>query len=319
MMISPRHCLPLLVACAVPFHAFGETALNALKALPRGEARKVTSIQATEGAPAPQAWTLQVPDAKLGSREYVVVKGEIVSSQAAAKAADARGGKPQSLLGDGTIKIDSDRAAQIALQQAQAEGIDVVSLNYRLQKSGPKAAPVWVITCLDAKGAELGSVAISAITGNPLAQDGFAFGGHPAPQTNPPEDAGAPTTTKPVDPQIANEDRKFLAEQAAEFSTDEPPAASAATPPPAAENRIATESQPPAPEGIASKESEDGSNPAHAAREEIAETREGSARGRHGSEAERDHRGSARSISPVGEVRRATAPVRHIVHRILPF
>jgi hypothetical protein len=282
-----------------------------LKALPRGEARKVTSIQATEGSPTPQAWTIQVPDTKApgGFREYVVVKGEIVRSQAVGKPEEARGMRPEPLAGNNTIKIDSDQAAQIALQQAKADGIGVVSLNYRLQKSGPKAAPVWVLSCMDDKGRELGSVAISAVTGNVLAQDGFALGGHPVQASQP---AISPSRNpQAVDPQTAEEDRKFLAENSGENPSAEPAEAPEAAIPPGVESRLPAGSQPPGPEPATSRETASVAED----RERESVSREPARREENG----RERHSEIRVVSPVREIHRATAPVRHIIHRILPF
>ena len=59
------------------------SALNAIKQLPRGEAKKIARIEAREGTPYPDRWYIIVNDPKdeNGVHEYVVSGGEVVASR----------------------------------------------------------------------------------------------------------------------------------------------------------------------------------------------------------------------------------------------
>ena len=56
--------------------------LNAIKQLPRGEAKKIALIEARDGTPYPERWHILVHDPKdqNGLHEYVVAGGEVVAS-----------------------------------------------------------------------------------------------------------------------------------------------------------------------------------------------------------------------------------------------
>src|SRR5215210_7382472 len=71
------------VAASSTWAAQAPTALGALKALPKGEARRVARIQAFEGTPTPERWHILVhdPDSENGLHEYVVAGGEVVASR----------------------------------------------------------------------------------------------------------------------------------------------------------------------------------------------------------------------------------------------
>jgi hypothetical protein len=147
--------------------------LNAIKQLPRGEAKKIAVIEARDGTPFPERWHILVNDPKdeNGLHEYVVAGGEVVASRNISQFAESL--KPADVVGGSSVKVDSDRLANLAQLYAQANSVTIASLNYSLKKEGADAAPLWNVTCLDEAGKELGHIVVSAGKGNVVSHDGF--------------------------------------------------------------------------------------------------------------------------------------------------
>ena len=167
--------LVLLASADLCFAAADATgsALNAIKQLPRGEAKKIARIEAREGTPTPERWHILVHDPKdeNGLHEYVIAGGEVVASRNISQFAESL--KPTDVMGTSGLKIDSDKVASLAQQYAAANNVTVATLNYALKKEGDDAAPLWDVTCLDETGKELGHVVVSAGKGNVVSHDGF--------------------------------------------------------------------------------------------------------------------------------------------------
>ena len=171
------------------------SALGALRLLPRGEAKRLALIEAREGTPVPLRWHFIVhdPKAETGVHEYVVAGGEIVASRDVSQFAENV--RPEDVVGTDGLKVNSDRAAQIAQQYAFANNMTVATMHYELKKSGAAAAPLWKVTCLDEEGKEMGHLVISAGKGTVVARDGFpAEPPPPVPPATP-----TPVTPKPED------------------------------------------------------------------------------------------------------------------------
>ncbi len=149
------------------------TALNAIKQLPRGEAKKIARIEARDGTPAPERWHILVNDPKdeNGLHEYVVAGGEVVASRNISQFAESL--KPTDVVGGSSVKVDSDKLAALAQQYAQANSVAIASLNYALKKEGTDAVPLWYVTCLDEAGKEVGHLVVSAGKGNVVSHEGF--------------------------------------------------------------------------------------------------------------------------------------------------
>jgi hypothetical protein len=147
--------------------------LNAIKQLPRGEAKKIARIEARDGTPFPERWHILVNDPKdeNGIHEYVVSGGEVVASRNVSQFAESL--KPTDVFGNSGLKVDSDKLATLALQFAEANNVTIASLNYALKKEGADATPLWNVTCLDEAGKEIGHIVVSAGKGNVISHDGF--------------------------------------------------------------------------------------------------------------------------------------------------
>jgi hypothetical protein len=149
------------------------SALNAIKQLPRGEAKKIARIEARDGTPTPERWHILVNDPKdeNGLHEYVVSGGEVVASRNLSQFSESL--KPTDVIGSSNVKIDSDKLSTLAQQYAAANNVTIAKLNYTLSKEGVDAAPLWTVTCLDEGGRQLGQIVVSAGKGAIVSHDGF--------------------------------------------------------------------------------------------------------------------------------------------------
>ena len=148
-------------------------AFNAIKQLPRAEAKKIALIEARDGTPMPERWHILVNDPKdqNGLHEYVVSGGEVVASRNLSQFAESL--KPTDVIGASGVKVDSDKLSNLAQQYAQANSVTIAKLNYTLSKEGADAAPLWTVTCLDESGKQLGQLVVSAGKGNVVSHEGF--------------------------------------------------------------------------------------------------------------------------------------------------
>lgn len=149
------------------------SALNAIKQLPKGEAKKIARIEARDGTPFPERWHILVNDPKdeNGVHEYVVSGGEVVASRNLSQFAESL--KPTDVIGASSVRVDSDKLADLAQQYAEANKVTIATLNYTLNKEGADATPLWSVTCLDESGKEIGRIVVSAGKGNVISHDGF--------------------------------------------------------------------------------------------------------------------------------------------------
>lgn len=150
------------------------SALAALRLLPKDKAAKLARIEARDGTPEPDRWYLLVQDpaAENGVHEFVVAGKEIIASRAISQFADSL--KPEDVIGGAAVKIDSDRAAKIAREYAQANNATISRMNYELKKEGADAAPIWKVSCLDESGNQVGEITVTAGKGNVISHEGFA-------------------------------------------------------------------------------------------------------------------------------------------------
>ena len=306
---------------------WAETAFTALKALPKADARKLVWMEA-KGGPGgePEQWRFTVYDAKASKRlrEFIVAAGEVVTSQEVAEASP--GVSAKNVVDPASLKIDSDAAARTALDYASTHGFQVASVTYELQKQGAKAVPLWAVTCLDGSGAQMGAVALTATRGSVVAQEGFSAATPAAAVAGASGTQAAPEapTGERVDRRVVSSDQQFLTElDGASAPVASQPSAGAPgnkepAPPRPEESEQPAADLPPADEGSTAP-------PQRVARaestgDEIDGQRTFAGEGRShapSGRVERIH--GPRVISPIREVRRATAPVRHIIRRVLPF
>jgi len=176
-------------------------ALNAIDQLPRGEYKKIARIEARDGTPLPERWHIIVHDPKdeNGVREYVVAGGELVASRAISQFVETV--KPDEVVSSGAVKVDSDKVAKLAQAYAQANNVNIATLNYMLKKEGAEAVPLWNVSCLDETGKEVGKLVVSAGKGTVVSHEGFTA--EPGAEVLL-ETQATPTERKPRKPVVVN-------------------------------------------------------------------------------------------------------------------
>ncbi len=149
------------------------TAMNAIRQLPRGEYKRIVRIEAREGKPSPERWYIVVHDPKdeNGVHEYVIAGGEVVASRSLSQFVETV--KADDIVKESMIKIDSDKVGALAAEYALANNVAVATMNYSLLKDGADAAPLWNVSCYDESGKQVGSVVVSAGKGNVISHEGF--------------------------------------------------------------------------------------------------------------------------------------------------
>jgi hypothetical protein len=164
-------CLSL--ACLAPA-ALAASALEALRLLGPDYLQNLALVAARDGSPEPQRWHLLLhdPQAETGLREIVVTDGKKTAERTISQFAEHL--TAADILPPDSVRIDSTQVGRLALQFGLANQLNVSALHYDLRKSGPDAAPLWTVTCLDPNGSELGRLVISATRGTVLMHPGFA-------------------------------------------------------------------------------------------------------------------------------------------------
>jgi len=193
MRIVICSCLLLFTAVSA---VRADTALTALRLLPREKGAQLARIEAREGTPDADRWYFVVRDEadEKGVHEYVVAGGEIVASRSISQFAETV--QAGDVIGADAIKVDSDRVARLAQDYAQANNLTISKINYELRKDGEDAAPVWRATCLDESGKTVAELTLTAGKGTIVSHEGFAVS--PASPQNTPKfevNAGLVTTS----------------------------------------------------------------------------------------------------------------------------
>jgi hypothetical protein len=180
LTLAAMRPLPLLavVLCLAgttlaPAKEGANTALGAIKQLPRGEYKKIVRIEGRDGSPAPERWHIIVHDPKdeNGVHEYVIASGELVASRAISQFVESV--KADDVVRESLVKIDSDKLGALATEYATVNNVPVASFNYALKKEGVDAVPLWSVTCLDDQGRQVGQLVVSAGKGNVISHEGF--------------------------------------------------------------------------------------------------------------------------------------------------
>ena len=172
-----------------------QTALEAMRVLPKSEAARLAQVEAHEEDGAPDRWHFLTydPTAENGFREYVVAGREIVAIREVSQFATRIG--PGDVLGAEPARVDSDAVGVLARDYARALGVSVQSLNYKLCKDPQKAVPVWRVVCRGPRGDALGELSVTAAQGEVTVPDGFgnsAATDSPAAATKRPAPASEP-------------------------------------------------------------------------------------------------------------------------------
>ncbi|MEQ1861047.1 MAG: hypothetical protein ABMA13_14015, partial [Chthoniobacteraceae bacterium] len=149
-------------------------AFSALQLLPPELRQRVAVIAGRDGTPEPERWHILVhdPATEAGVREFVVTAGRMTADRTLSQFAESL--TAGDIISPDALKIDSEHVGRVALQFGAANGVTVSALHFELRKSGPEAAPLWTVTCLDMAGAELGKIVVSSTRGTVIMHPGFA-------------------------------------------------------------------------------------------------------------------------------------------------
>ena len=164
----------LLFLCAITVAARADnTALAALKLLPKDTAKRLARIEARDGRPQPERWYLLVHDPAVpsGMREIVVTGGKLAASRTLSQFADSL--HPADVVGAASVRVDSDAIVRLVASFVVANGARFGALSYELGKDIPTGVPHWRVTVLDPKGVQVGVLVIDASKGTVLTHDGF--------------------------------------------------------------------------------------------------------------------------------------------------
>jgi hypothetical protein len=149
---------------------------------------RVVEVRGKMGSPEPQVWKIVLADdrARGGVHEFEVQKGHVSGDRSPS------GGRGPGIPIDlNKVNIDSDGAFTIVNQEAQKAKMPFDRVDYSLVNTG--RASIWHLEIYDGRNGRVGSLDISADSGNVTNRD-FQGGNRPPP---------------------AQDDRDFLREQAA--------------------------------------------------------------------------------------------------------
>jgi len=150
------------------------SAFGALNLLGKDAAAKVARIEARDGNPYPDRWYILVHDPAQphGLREFVFAAGKLVGGRTLSQFADSI--SADDVIGASAIKVNSDKAAGIAVQFAMHNNVRLGTIQYELLKNTAPAVPVWRLTCHGVEGETLGTIVLHATKGSLLSFQGFA-------------------------------------------------------------------------------------------------------------------------------------------------
>jgi len=144
--------------------AYAATALDALRvAQAEMSGANLVEISGTRGAPEPSEWTFAFadPTARGGVTELTVRRGAVASRRTPLRDTADIATRPALFIP--TVKVDSEKAFDIANRAAVSRRMVFHSVDYVLSSNG--TMPIWALTLRDADGFSVGLVHISAING----------------------------------------------------------------------------------------------------------------------------------------------------------
>lgn len=178
-------CSTLLSGAFMGLASAQSTAFGALlwagKSAPNSQLARIVGVR---GSPQPAEWKFYYLDASArgGIREVTIANRELVSIRTPLRGFSDLGSKSPIPLT--SLRVDSDRAFQIANAQATENRISFHWVDYALEMS-PTGSPQWALRLLNNLGAAVGSLKISAETGAvtvPIAREDVGF--QPSPDSS---------------------------------------------------------------------------------------------------------------------------------------
>lgn len=185
-----------LIAALPALQAGSTTALEALQVVreKNSSAGQLIEMRGERGEPQPQQWTLLFNDSKArgGVREFVVVNKEILSERTPMAGYAGTGNMPA--IPASRFKFDSSSAFLKANNQAESNKIGFNWIDYTLRSIGDASDPVWTLKLVDNMGTTVGTIEISAETGEVIAPLDVAD----VPRRDEETSSATSTVTKPV-------------------------------------------------------------------------------------------------------------------------
>lgn len=145
------------------------SALQALKDTARPELLTgLAEVKGKEGIPQPGEWIVLCndPSAHGGIRELTIVSGHIVSERTPMGEYAGEGDLPHLIVTP--TMIDSGAIFKIVDREAKAAHIGFDSIDYVLRVNAISGKPLWIVQLHKASGALVGTMEISAETGEVL-------------------------------------------------------------------------------------------------------------------------------------------------------
>ncbi len=150
-------------------HDTGHLALQAfLEANVVSSGERIVGMTGFYGQTQPSQWLILTTDAKTGEprNEYAVEGGKVAGLRKVRKLPQQE--LPNVVIQVDRLKIDSDKAFDIAEGLAQKASVGYDSVHYQLRCREYNKEPVWTINMLDPSGKSIGIHYISAESGDVL-------------------------------------------------------------------------------------------------------------------------------------------------------
>jgi hypothetical protein len=143
----------------------GNTALEALQAIPGDYQDTVVKLSCTGAAPSPEKWSALAYEGEVGDapRNIVIAGGEVISNSLSAKVGTMLAHETPITIGN--VLVDSPAALAAAAEACANKGLTLASADLTLTQPGEGASPLWDIVCHDSSGKRIGRVSVSAQDG----------------------------------------------------------------------------------------------------------------------------------------------------------
>lgn len=156
-----------LIAFVLPADAKGVGAKEALRTLGRLRGaswlERVVQMSGDRGQDQPAAWHIIASDGRGGMREFFVNARSVISEGPVP--ADVAAVVKGAAVPSKKFVTDSTHAFMAAEGVAKKQKFGFDAMSFRLRCAARTSTPVWTLDLLDAKGAKLSEVTVSAVSG----------------------------------------------------------------------------------------------------------------------------------------------------------
>lgn len=143
---------------------------------------RIVHVLGDRGSPQPAVWRIVIREESGIMREFFLSNDQVVSEGVVPpQAAASLGGN---IVPMKKVTIDSTKAFQKAEAEARAARIGFNSVNYQLRCLELSTNPAWFMQMMDAQGHRVGTVCVSASTGQVVSRQWFVQAAPPPAQAN---------------------------------------------------------------------------------------------------------------------------------------